>query len=102
MNKPIRLNPQHPAHYKCKSKENNGKHIFVIPELSKGNEYVGVCKLCGNERVHTMGFEDSMASGRKASKEKLEAKKRKEKLEKHINRREFMNTLTRGFNTDVN
>ena len=45
MNKPIRLNPQHPAHYKCKSKENNGKHIFVIPELSKGNEYVGVCKL---------------------------------------------------------
>ena len=81
MNKPIRLNPQHPAHYKCKSKENNGKHIFVIPELSKGNEYIGVCKLCGNERVHTMGFEDSMASGRKAMSLKFNQRKAKKAQE---------------------
>ena len=58
MNKPIS--------YKCKSKENNGKHIYVIPMLVKGNEYTGVCRLCGNERIHTMGVDDAMWTGRKS------------------------------------
>ena len=34
--------------------------------LVKGNEYTGVCRLCGNERIHTMGFEDAMWTGRKS------------------------------------
>lgn len=64
--------------YRCKSKENNGKHVYVIPELTKGNEYIGVCKLCGNERVHTMGFEDAMWTGRKAMALKNKQRKAKE------------------------
>ena len=88
--------------YKCESSTNRYKHIFQIPDTNGQSSLLGVCKLCGYERLHNVTTPDVMASGRKASKEKLEAKKRKEKLEKHINRLEFMNTLTRGFNTDVN
>lgn len=88
--------------YKCESSTNKYKHIFQIPDTNGQSSLLGVCKLCGYERIHNVTIPDVMASGRKASKEKLEAKKRKEKLEKHKTRRAFMNGLTSGFNTDVN
>ena len=70
--------------YKCGSKINKYKHIFQIPDTNGQPSLLGVCKLCGYERIHNVTTPDVMASGRKANKDKFEAKKRKQASEKLV------------------
>ena len=65
--------------YKCESKTNKYKHIFQIPDTNGQPSLLGVCKLCGYERIHNVTTPDVMESGRQASKAKLEEKRKKEK-----------------------